>query len=52
MKLEQEALIHASVMERETKKAMLEKMASTFYTDLHQRMAQFFEEGEARSTAS
>jgi len=52
MRLEQEALAHASVVERESKKAMLEKMAATFYTDLHRRMAQFFENGEATGTAS
>lgn len=52
MRLEQEALAHASVVERESKKAMLEKMASTFYTDLHHRMAQFFEDGKATEATS
>ncbi len=52
MRLEQEALAHASVVERDSKKAMLEKMASTFYTDLHHRMAQFFEDGKATGIAS
>ncbi len=52
MTLEQQALANASLVERESKKAMLEKMASTFYTDLHQRMAQFFEDGRATGAAS
>lgn len=52
MRLEQEALVNASAVERESKRAMLEKMASTFYTDLHRRMSQFFEEGRATGTAS
>lgn len=52
MRLEQEALAHASVVERESKKAMLEKMAATFYADLHHRMAQFFEDGKATGMAS
>jgi hypothetical protein len=52
MRLEQEALANASAVERESKRAMLEKMASTFYTDLHRRMSQFFEEGRATGTAS
>jgi len=54
MRREQEALVNASAsaFDRESKKAMLEKMASSFYADLHERMAQFFEEGKATGTAS
>ena len=49
MRLEQETLAHASATERESKKAMLEKMATSFYADLHERMALFFEEGRTRT---
>jgi hypothetical protein len=52
MRMEELNLANASVAERESKKAMLEKMASTFYADLQYRMAQFFEEGKAEGTAS